>query len=834
MSVELPRYIAHLRKAGGDPQSLEEHLLGVAEIARSLAAKVGLSPQGELIGLLHDLGKYSAEFQAYLKSATGLINQDEDEFVDAKGLKGKVDHSTAGAQLVWTELTKQGSVGSIVGQMLSLCIASHHSGLIDCLSSDRSGPVEDNFTRRITKPDSRSHVQEVTAKVETSVENRFRELVNDPLLINNLKEAIRQVMLRDHIPSIDPSQSQIIQFKLGLLVRLLFSCLIDADRTNTAEFEFPKAAQHRAHGRYVEWERLTDRLEQKLESFSPNKPIDHIRRQVSEHCLNSASWAKDIYTLTVPTGGGKTLASLRFALHHARKWGMDRIIYVVPFTTIIDQNAEEVRRILEPCAEDHGRIVLEHHSNLTPEEQSWREKILIENWDAPVIFTTSVQLLETLFGSGTRSARRMHQLANAVLIFDEIQTIPVNCIHLFNNAINFLVEQCGSTAVLCTATQPLLNQVDKDRGAMRFGREQEIMPDVKQLFDDLKRVDVLNERRPGGWTHEEIAELAIEEAGKSMSCLVIVNTKKAAKGIFQICRERTPIPTYHLSTHMCPAHRKTILAEVRQLLDQPGSHVICVSTQLIEAGVDIDFGSVIRCTAGLDSVAQAAGRCNRHKARETMGRVHVVNPADESLDMLVDIRHGKEVTDRILGEIEKREWEYDGSLVGPEVMERYFQYYFFARRTEMSYPISAARIGRDDTLLNLLSVNSLAIADYARNNNGSAPNTFLRQSFMSAGKAFKAIDAPTRGIIVPYGHEGKRVIAELCAAFDVAKQHDLLRGAQQYAVNVFPHELVKLQEQQAVSAIQEGVNIVCLNERYYGDQFGLGFTPDQPMEVLCV
>jgi len=197
MSMELPRYIAHLRKSGGDPQSLEEHLLGVAEIAKRLASKIGLEPQGELIGLIHDLGKYSNEFQAYLKSAVGLINQDEDEFVDARGLKGKVDHSTAGAQLVWEQLAKQGDVGLIVGQVLSLCIASHHSGLIDCLSSDTSGPVEDNFTRRISKSDSKTHIREAITKMDVSIEKRFRELVGDSGLIDNLKQSIRQLALHD-------------------------------------------------------------------------------------------------------------------------------------------------------------------------------------------------------------------------------------------------------------------------------------------------------------------------------------------------------------------------------------------------------------------------------------------------------------------------------------------------------------------------------------------------------------------------------------------------------------------------------------------------------------
>lgn len=705
MSIELPRYIAHLRKAGGDPQSLEEHLLGVAEIAKSLASKIGLEPQGELIGLLHDLGKYSNEFQAYLKSATGLINQDEDEFVDARGLKGKVDHSTAGAQLVWEQLTKQGDIGSVVGQILSLCIASHHSGLIDCLSSDASGSIKDNFSRRIKKSDSKTHIQEVMTKVDAAIMKRFRELMDDSGLINNLKQSIRQVALREE----GTDQNQIARFKIGLLVRFLFSCLIDADRTNTADFENPRAAKNRLNGQYVDWNALAERLERKLQDFPLEAPIDHTRRQVSDHCLDSASLAKGIYTLTVPTGGGKTLASLRFALHHAKKWKMDRVIYIVPFTTIIDQNAEVVRAILEPSEEDRGRIVLEHHSNLTPEEQGWREKILTENWDAPVIYTTSVQLLEALFGAGTRGARRMHQLANAVLVFDEIQTVPVNCVHLFNNAINFLAEHCGSTTVLCTATQPLLNRVDKSKGALRFESGNEIIPDVKRLFDDLKRVEVLNQRKSGGWTHEEIANLALGEVGKSGSCLVIVNTKKSAKAIFQVCQKRTATPIYHLSTNMCPAHRKKNLSQMREFLIPPGSPVICISTQLIEAGVDIDFGSVIRCSAGLDSVAQAAGRCNRNKRRPEIGRVHMINPANESLDMLADIRCGRDVTERLLDEAAAGEWEFDGNLLGPKAMERYFNYYFFARRNEMSYPVSAKTIGREDTLLNMLSVNSIAV-----------------------------------------------------------------------------------------------------------------------------
>jgi len=823
-------YIAHKRDSDGEVQSLAAHLLEVGSLAKSFSVKIGLEEQGELLGLLHDLGKYSGEFQTYLRSAVGLINPDEDDYVDARGLKGKVDHSTAGAQLVWEELSKQGDLGRIAGQLLALCIASHHSGLIDCLSSDTSRPVEDMFTRRIGKRDERTHLRESMTNMDEPIANRFRELASGTELVNGLEGAIRKIMLRDKIKGVDPSRNQIIQFKLGLLVRFLFSCLIDADRVNTAGFEHPRAEKQRPKGQYLGWDQLVDRLEAHLVALPEKEPIDKIRRDISKHCRDSAVRGKGIYTLTVPTGGGKTLASLRFALHHAKHREMDRVIYVIPFTSIIDQNAKVVRDILEPAEDDRGRVVLEHHSNLTPEQQGWREKMLTENWDAPVVFTTSVQLLEALFGGGTRGARRMHQLANAVLIFDEIQTLPINCVHLFCNAMNFLVENCGSTVVLCTATQPLLNLVDPRKGVMKFTKDNDLIPDVMELFDKLNRVTVLNRRKPGGWTEEEIAKLALDEVAQSGSCLVIVNTKKSAQQLYRLCREAAGIQTFHLSTSMCPAHRKEVLDQIRKLLIDK-SPVLCVSTQLIEAGVDVDFGSVIRYTAGLDSIAQAAGRCNRNGHRET-GRVHVVNPAVESVEVLTDIQCGKGITERLLCDVEAGIEDFGGNLLAPQAMAQYFKYYFFARRNEMDYPISSQMIGREDTLLNLLSVNSLAVNEYGRNN-GTPPNIYVRQSFKSAAREFKVIDAPTRGIIVPYGEAGRALIIELCSAFEVEKQFKLLRRAQQYTVNVFSHVLEQLQKNEAVHEVQDGVDILYLSDaRYYNLSFGLSQTPEGTMEVL--
>lgn len=828
--------IAHVR-SDAEVQLLKTHLESVGALAAVFAAKFGLAKHGELIGLLHDLGKYSDEFQAYIKSATGMYNQDEDaEFVDASELKGKVDHSTSGAQFIWEQLATKSPIHHALAQVLALCVASHHSGLIDCLKPRAERPVEDGFSKRMGKSSEKTHLQEVKTKADPSVMQRASALLEDGDLSSAFQQWLRS--LHERAPGAnraEKDQSPAQKFQQGLLVRALFSCLIDADRIDSADFEYPGRARQRHLGTYEAWGALIQRLERHIGSFPTAHPIDGLRRDISDHCLKASERPTGIYSLTVPTGGGKTLASLRFALHHAKQHGLDRIIYVIPFTSIIDQNAEVVRRILEPAGIKAGSAVLEHHSNLTPDKQSWRSKMLSENWDAPVVYTTTVQLLETLFGAGTRGARRMHQLANSVLIFDEIQSLPVNCVHLFNNAMNFLADHCKTTVVLCTATQPLLNEVDASKGAIRLSEGHEIMPNVGQLFDDLKRVEVANRRKPGGWSQAEVADLAIEQVKEAGSCLVIVNTKKAAQAVYQLCRQFPGAEVFHLSTGMCPANRKAQLNSIRlRLQTKPSLPTLCVSTQLIEAGVDVDFAAVVRYAAGLDSIAQAAGRCNRNGHREK-GMVYVINPQseDENLSRLHDIRIGKEKAEGVLIDFAEDPASFGGSCIGPLAMGRYYQDYFFARAADMSYPLAREVTGRDDDLLSLFGANEKAASDYAQNHGKSPPPLRFRQSFMTAAKAFKAINAPTEGVIVPYSSEGKALIADLCAAYLPDKEFELLRRAQQYSVNVFAHQREALSKEGAVREIREGTGILYLADaRYYSEEFGLSDTPSGLMEDL--
>ena len=608
------------------------------------------------------------------------------------------------------------------------------------------------------------------------------------------------------------------QFRLGLFTRFLFSCLIDADRINSADFEDPAKAKARSTGA-VDWQPALERMEAKNASFTVRNEVDTIRRTISDQCRNRAEDKQGIYTLTVPTGGGKTFSSMRYALHHAKTHNLKHIIYIIPFTSIIEQNAEEIRKVLEQEG-DASPWVLEHHSSLEPEELDWRTKLVTENWDAPVICTTMVQFLEVLFGGGTRGARRMHALARSVLIFDEIQSLPVNCVHLFCNALQFLVDHAGSTAILCTATQPLLNNLrNPDKGQLNIPAGHELVADVTGIFEQLKRVEINNQVRTPGWSKEEIAELALEELEEKGSCLVVVNTKKWAQQLYERCADEVEEGAiFHLSTSLCPAHRKEIFAKVRQRLahDLP---VLCISTQLIEAGVDVDFNSVIRFLAGLDSIAQAAGRCNRNGKLPT-AEVFVVNPAEEQINMLEDIKIGRDKALRIFSEAE------DANLLDPEVMSRYFQYYFYDRADIMSYPLNEKQAGRTDTLLSLLGDNQL-------NTGRTANSIMLQQSFKTAGHAFKAIDAPTQAVIVPY-KEGRGIIADLCAEYEPSKAYDLLKQAQQYSVNVFPNVWKKLKEAQAVHPVQPGEEIYCLDEQHYNENFGLSVEVVGSMDAAII
>ena len=813
--------IAHVRQSDGLQQLLIDHLLETSIISGQLATKLNLGFVGELLGLMHDFGKYSRKFQKYLHDETGLFNPDlDDEESTPNG--SKVDHSTAGTQWVYRELRKFGAeqgIGELFGQMLGLCIASHHGeGLIDCLDGEGNPKWIDRFN----KSDELTHLVECERNADEVVQQKAYELAGENL-IRSLLNAVKPILSNQTI------NNKIKEFYLGCLTRFLFSCLIDADRINSSDFEREDQKDVRRLTEKPDWQSAINQLETKLAGFENRYPIDKIRSKISDDCLKRAIDFQSIYTLTVPTGGGKTLASLRYALHHAQKHNLDRIIYIIPYTSIIDQNAQAVREIL---GEDW---VLEHHSNLEPEKQSWQDKLLSENWDKPIVFTTMVQFLDAWFGGGTRGARHIHPMTNSVLIFDEIQTLPVKCVHLFCNVLNWLTTFGKSTAVLCTATQPLLGESglqnfpeDKreniaSRGLLRLPENAEIMgkhQDLDKLFADLSRVEIRFNEKAGGWNVAEAGVFLLEQFQTTPSCLFIVNTKKWAQELYQYCKAQNlpPEALFHLSTHQCAAHRKAIFDTIKARLEnkQP---IICISTQLIEAGVDISMACVIRALGGLDSIAQAAGRCNRHGEKEGKGQVWVLNLQEQDFTrILPDIQAGKTHAERVFRDFAGQD------ILQPAAMERYFEYYFYQRSDEMSYSVKNSATG---SLLDWLSDN--ALNPYGeKNNKRSKPLPLLMQSFKSAGRAFQAIDAPTHAVIVPYG-EGAELIAKLCGEWSPQEMHRTLQKAQRYSVNVFPNVWGKLQKENALHETIEGTGIYYLKERYYNDEFGLSLDETSEM-----
>jgi CRISPR-associated endonuclease/helicase Cas3 len=819
-------YFAHLGKKGN--QLLSEHLSGVAAQCSELANKIGLGKAGELIGLLHDLGKATKTFQDYLISFTNDCESRGD-------LRGKIDHSTAGAQCLLANIQgaqQENSIQGIVARFLAICIASHHSGLIDCLEADGS----DKLTQRLAKPESSTRLSEAWANLDPSVKSRAEALMKDPALVAEVRSTITNVAA-----SLDKGEGdKDVQF--GLLLRLLFSCLIDGDRSNTADFEKPAAAVHRQNQTYVAWDRLLDRLHRYLSQANTAGPVNNIRRQVSDECFQAANRLGGIYTLTVPTGGGKTLSALRFALEHARRHALDRVIFVSPYISIVDQNAAVARSILEPEDVPYASVVLEHHSNVQGDQNDevgrpdlWRRRVLAENWDAPVIFTTSVQVLEALFGSGTRPVRRLHAMARAVIVFDEVQTLPIKVVHLFNNAINLLASHCGSTIVLCTATQPLLETVSKKKGAARLGNPPGLVFNSQQYFEQLKRYEVFDHTDlPGGWRIAQVAELALAEARRYGSCLAIVNTKKDARELFQTLREKAGANAMvvHLSTAMCPSHRVEKLKDLRNQLpnatgDQP---VICVSTQLIEAGVDIDFACVIRDLAGLDSMTQAAGRCNRHGTRSTPGRVHIIELPDPPAQ-LDEIRQGRIVARELLGQWRRANPGKRFPLDDPQQMTEYYKRTFYRRRDEMSYSVGPAEIGRTTSLLELLGANQAA-KDYALRSSQGSHRSLLLQSFQTANNAF-ALIANTQGIVVPYSAEGRDIINQLAASFDLQREWQLLRKAQRFTLSVYASQFKRLTNKGAVYEVRPSLGVYCLHSEFYDSAFGLREEAG-PLEDLIV
>jgi CRISPR-associated endonuclease/helicase Cas3 len=831
--------IAHYRVCDQTPQSVSDHLTETAELCTCFTAKIGLPVSGELLGLLHDLGKYSDAFQKFIYAATGL--QGEQAQKEAENMPShERDHATAGAQYLWRNIS-QATPASTRYHIQALCAAliSHHSrsGILDFIDLQGASP----FLTRIQKPDHQSHLSESLSKADAKIISQIAEAIAKLDLHSEAKQRISAIH--------KDSGTELFPFHMALYSRFLFSCLLDADRINTIDFEDPSKGEMRNITSPPDWSALLERFENRIKKFSAHSTINEIRATISEECRNAAEHKERILTLPVPTGGGKTLASLRFALHRAVSGHtnpVDRIIYILPYTTIIEQNADEVREILGESA------VLEHHSNLSDDKDTKANRVLSENWDAPVVFTTMVQFLDALYSSGTKAARRMHQMGNAILIFDEIQCLPIKTVHLFNNALNFLTSQANTTAVLCTATMPLLERVSQKHGHLRIHENSCIITDKQSLSQNLRRTQIIDRICPEKWSYDDIVELAIDQQKDHQSVLIVCNTKDSARSLFDRIKSATVHPVVHLSTNMCPAHRQRKIKLIRETIDPKNPKpLICVSTQLIEAGVDLDFGCVIRSLAGLDSIIQAAGRCNRHGHHKELKPVFVLNFAEESIpDALAEIKVGQEITTRVFREYHSDPERFDNSLLSEAAMTLFYEYYFYDRAKLMTYEIKArpksdhqkTEVSHDTNLIDLLCTNGIAYKECSERGKDKSPLTLpLQQAHSTAAEAFRVIDAPTQGILVPYQsdtQDGSALISKLAACYSnenipLPAKIQLHKQAQKFTVNAFPHIIKKLSESRAISEIHPGSGIYELAPAHYSEDYGITLEPLSEANYIC-
>lgn len=821
--------IAHIRVSDKKVQTVERHLLEVKTLAEEYGKKLNVPHVTGLAGMLHDMGKYTEKFRTYILAA---VNGAEDRL-----RRGDVDHSTAGGRLLYDRFHADAKAPykAILAEVVGNAIISHHSYLHDFLDPDLESPY---FRRVACKK---------LEEFDQSVEAFFTHVMSEQDFQQYVKQAATEV---EQFLAREPAKS--MELKLMFLTKFVFSALIDADRTNTRWFEMGEPDEPEQNVMAL-FEGYYDKLMAQLRSFEENKdadtPIARLRGEMSEQCERIAAQPSSIYALSIPTGGGKTLASLRYALKHALTFGKQRIIYVVPFTTIIEQNAATVRTILQDDAN-----ILEHHSNVIEveveeddEEQDGlaltaRQKANLakDNWDAPIIFTTMVQFLNVFFAHGSRNIRRLHNLCDAVIIFDEVQKVPTHCISLFNQALNFLKEYGGTGVVLCTATQPALQFVEQK---LDIGTDAEMIQDIERVIDAFKRVELVDQATDKAWGTEDLADFVRDTVQEAGNMLVILNTKSVVKALYerlQAMQEQRQfgsdgkIHLYHLSTSMCPAHRVAILDKVRAYLKQK-EKVICVSTQLIEAGVDVSFNCVVRSLAGLDSIAQAAGRCNRHR-KDQLRNVYIIDHAEENLKHLKEIQVGKELTRAMLVDRKRDPAVHGGQLLSQQAMEFYFQKFYMRLEADLNNFVPKLRKNMTDLLYaGRYETDSYFQAYHKKKEEEKAKDTWLplvlANSYGTAAKYFHVIDDYTRAVIVPYGEGGKKVIADLNGSGTIDDLTRLLKRAQQFTVNLYEHDLHQLDRSGGLESCLDG-KVLVLKDGAYSEHFGVDLNSDSAMGFL--
>jgi CRISPR-associated helicase Cas3/CRISPR-associated endonuclease Cas3-HD len=724
------QYIAHTKDGktytgDSNSQPLEVHLNNVSEYSKKFAESFDAGEVGELIGLVHDIGKYQNDFQKRIR-----------------GSKIRVDHSTLGAKVL---IEKWGEVGRLYG----MAVASHHTGLKDSGSGANIG--DDTYSARINNYKG----QEV----------RYQEKIKLPVKIEHKKIA---------------GKKQYRGFAYATYIKMLFSSLVDADWTDTEEYVTGvkrKSVPYSIEG-------LQNKLLKKI-PHSDGSYINNIRAEILESCKSAAMGEQGLYTLTVPTGGGKTLSSLEFALGHALKHDLKRVIYVIPYTSIIEQNADAISNCIGK------EFVLEHHSNVEiysdendDQDEINRLKWASENWNIPIILTTNVQFFESFFSNKPSKTRKLHNISESVIIFDEAQMLPREFLSPSMYAISELIKNYKVTAVLCSATQPAISKYKYDDIDVK-----EIIKNPEKLHEKLKRVqyDIA-----GKLDNNEIIDIM----EKNSQVLCIVNSRWHAYALFKLAKESFGENVYHLSTTMCPTHRREVLKTIKAKLKNK-ENVVVISTSLIEAGVDIDFPIVMRSIAGLDSIIQAGGRANR-EGKMALGTVIVFEPTSEDGRTPRAIQNAVSISKEVIGLLKEKAFGLEGIAM-------YFNMLYNA--TNSSGVLDTKNILKEfDVSTNIIKLN-----------------------FETVANEFKLIADNTKGVVVNFSNESNYLIKEIRQGiFKVST----VRKLQQYSVSIYENEYLKLKKENALEILKSGY-VILNNPQYYNKETGIDIFSDNNKMAEC-
>jgi CRISPR-associated helicase Cas3/CRISPR-associated endonuclease Cas3-HD len=720
------QYYAHSSDDSERPwQTIKDHAKNTANLAGNFASKFNASDFGYICGILHDIGKYSQSFQKKLC-----------------GEKIIVDHSSAGAQL------SIDLYGEAMGKLLSYCISGHHSGLLD-----HGTAISTEGT--------------LYARLHKEVEN-FAAYKNELGWISSIRLPRLPITIMD---------SKRKGFALSFFIRMLFSCLVDADFIDTENFIFDKSRLRRNNSTIHDLQSIFNKFIINLSNN--NSKINSKRKEILDVCLAMAKNRPGLFTLTVPTGGGKTYSSLAFALNHAVINGLERIIYIIPYTSIIEQNAGVFKNIL---GEEN---VLEHHSNYQFDQAESEDfqtvkmklKLASENWDIPIIVTTNVQFFESLFSNRSSKCRKLHNMTKSILIFDEAQMLPISYLRAGILGISELVKNYGSTVLLSTATPPHIGELFPSTMELV-----EMMPDPKKLYNDFRKVEIIKKGKMGD-------DILAEEINRNKQVLCIVNTRKHAREIYHKLKVKEK--PYHLSTLMCPIHRQKVFRKIRKNLKESNTCRV-ISTQLIEAGVDIDFPVVYRSIAGIDSIIQSAGRCNREGKLKT-GYVYIFEPDSEYAIIKGYLERTASITKNVL-----RKYKDPISL---EAVDYYFQ--------EL-YDLEGRAALDKKGVLDCFEIKSKS----------------LEFDFKTAGESFKIIDDNTFSIIIPYQYQEDKNSDEYLAkllheAAYTPYPVSVARKLQPYTVEVYKNDYCALQSRGVLKTLNDSFIVLEDYENYYDEYTGL-------------